>query len=126
MHSSHVERGRHAETMAAAFLALSGYRILERNVRFHHLEIDLIATIRNILAIVEVKYRKNERFGGAIRAVGAAKQRDLETAAAGYLRSRRVKNMYIRFDVVAVEGKGDGSIMVRHVPGAFPASARFR
>jgi putative endonuclease len=126
MQPTHVERGRYAEDIAAAYLLLSGYRILERNYRFHHLEVDVIARSENILAVVEVKYRRSRRRGGALFAVSAAKQRDLETAAVGYLASSGLRNVRVRFDVVALDVAGDRELTVRHIPGAFPGSGRYR
>jgi putative endonuclease len=128
MQPSHVERGRWAETLAAAFLCLRGYRILERNFRYSRLEIDLIAQKGNVVAVVEVKYRERPAKGGAMGAVGVSKQRDLETAAVGYLRFRGRIGLRIRFDVVTVEAmRGDASaVVVRHLPGAFQATGRYR
>lgn len=126
MHPTHVERGRYAEDIAAAFLRLSGYWILERNYRFHRLEVDLIARTGNILAVVEVKYRRSRRLGGARYAVSAVKQRDLETAAVGYLAAARLRNVRVRFDVVTLEPDGDRRLTVRHIPGAFPGTGRYR
>ena len=128
MKISHVERGRWAEAMAAAFLSLRGYRILHRNFRFGRLEIDLVARRDRVLAIVEVKYRESSRRGGASAAVGRRKQADLETAAVGYLRMRGLAGVTVRFDVVALEAAdGDSStLIVRHLPGAFQATGRYR
>ena len=128
MHSSSTARGRHAEVMAGAFLSLSGYRIREHNFRHSRLEIDLIVQKANILAVVEVKFRTARKFGGAISAVGLRKQRDLETAAVGYLNLKRIRGVSIRFDVVVIEVlSGDVSgVWIRHIPGAFSASGRYR
>lgn len=126
--ATHVDRGRHAETLAAAFLALRGYTILERNFRSSRLEIDLIARLGRVLAIVEVKYRAAMRCGGALPAVTRRKQLDLETAAVGYLRVKGLTEVCVRFDVVTLEpAKGEGAaLVVRHIPGAFTASGRYR
>jgi putative endonuclease len=127
MKISHVERGRWAEAMAAAFLSLRGYRILDRNFRYSRLEIDLVARRDDILAIIEVKYRESPRRGGAPAAVGRTKQRDLETASVGYLRVRELSGLRVRFDVVTVEAvAGDRAVVVRHLPGAFQATGRYR
>jgi putative endonuclease len=123
---SNVERGRAAESLAAAYLELSGYRILERNFRSARLEIDLVARTGNLIAIVEVKYRHRSRLGGAVGAVGTRKQRDLETAALGYLRARNLRGVAVRFDVVTLETTGPGRLTVTHIRGAFPASGRYR
>ena len=128
MPMTHVERGRHGETLAAAFLELRGYAVVERNLRFGRLEIDLVVRRDNLVAFVEVKYRRNTRGGGAGAAVGFGKQRDVETAAVGYLKRRAWYRVAVRFDVVTVEPPpGDeNTLVLRHIPGAFAASGRYR
>lgn len=122
---THVDRGRHAEDIAAAYLALNGYAVLDRNFRFSRLEIDLVARKENVLAVVEVKFRRRFQKGGALGAVGPRKQRDLETAAVGYLRVREVGPVRVRFDVIALEA-GEAGLTLRHVKNAFPATGRYR
>ena len=51
------KRGRAAETVAAWWLRLRGWRILARRVRTPVGEVDLIARRRRTLAFVEVKAR---------------------------------------------------------------------
>ncbi len=50
-------RGRHAELIAAAWLLVRGYRILERRARSPFGEIDLVAVRGRRLAFIEVKHR---------------------------------------------------------------------
>jgi len=127
MSLSHVERGRLGETMAASYLQLCGYRILERNYRFGHLEIDLLAARGNLLVVVEVKLRRSTAYGGAAAQVGRRKQRDLETAAVAFLkRHRSGRGQRVRFDVLSLEFGGPGRLVIRHLENAFPASGRYR
>lgn len=126
--ASHVERGRLAESIASAFLELCGYRVLERNVRFGHLELDLVARRANLIVFVEVKYRRDRRGGGAAAAVGARKRDDLESAAVGYLRLRGLRRVTVRFDVIVLEslpGEEPG-FTLRHIRSAWRASGRYR
>jgi len=53
-------RGRKAETFAAWWLRLHGWRILARRVRVAGGEIDLVARRGRTLAFVEVKQRRGE------------------------------------------------------------------
>ena len=94
--TSTVDRGRHAESLAAAFLCLRGYTIRDRNVRLGPLEIDLVAEHGDVLAVVEVKFREKPAMGGASGAVNPAKVRRLETAAVRYVRSRGIRGRKIR------------------------------
>ena len=124
--SSTVLQGRHAETMAAAFLSLAGYSIAARNVRFGPLEIDLVARSGDVLAIVEVKYRRRGRLGGASGAVGPAKERYLETAAVRFVRAHGIRGVRLRFDVVLIEPSKDGrTVLLTHIPNAFGATGRY-
>lgn len=53
----HEVRGRWAETVAAWWLRLKGYRVLDRRVRTPVGEVDIVAARGNRLAFVEVKLR---------------------------------------------------------------------
>ena len=51
------QRGRKGERLAALFLQMRGYRILDRRVRTPLGEVDLIARRGDLVAFVEVKHR---------------------------------------------------------------------
>jgi len=53
-------RGRKAETVAAWWLRLKGWRIIGRRARVHGGEVDLIARRGRTLAFVEVKQRATQ------------------------------------------------------------------
>ena len=53
------KRGRRGEMLAAWFLRLKGYRILDTRVRTPRGEIDLIAKRGKLVAFVEVKVRNS-------------------------------------------------------------------
>ena len=53
-------RGRRAETYAAIWLRLKGYKVLETRFRCHAGEVDLIVKRGQVLAFVEVKQRPTE------------------------------------------------------------------
>lgn len=52
-------RGRRAETLAALFLQMKFYRILDRRVKTPVGEVDLIAQRGGVLAFIEVKQRNS-------------------------------------------------------------------
>ena len=54
-----VNKGKQGEDLAAAYLQKKGYRIWARNVYYQKAEIDIIAQKKDLLCIVEVKYRKS-------------------------------------------------------------------
>ena len=116
--------GAAAEAAAAAFLEGAGLRVIERNVRFVHGEIDLVCRDGEVLVFVEVKSRRARWGDGPAAAVSALKQWRLTRLAQHYLKWRRLGEPRCRFDVVAVTVEDDGASTVRHLRGAFEAVER--
>ncbi len=114
--------GRRGEDYAAAFLTRRGYRILEKNYRFRHEEVDLIVRRKDTVCFVEVKSRCGEAFGPPEEAVGPGKQRAIIRVALVYLQERGLTDVTVRFDVVAVLFDAGGELRrVSWIPGAFEA-----
>jgi putative endonuclease len=118
------QTGAAAETAAAAYLERAGLRVIERNVRFVHGEIDLVCREGDVLVFVEVKSRRAQWGDGPASAVSALKQWRLTRLAHHYLKWRRLGEPRCRFDVVAVTVGDDGALGVRHLRGAFDACER--
>ena len=100
---SAVSLGRDAEARALAFLEQQGLILIEKNFRCRTGEIDLIMRDAHMLIFVEVRSRKDRRFGGAAASVGPMKQQRLWRSAAFYLLRFR-KPPLCRFDLVAIDG----------------------
>jgi putative endonuclease len=83
-------------------LRAAGLRLVERNWRCRHGEIDLIAEERGTLVFAEVRMRSRSGFGGAGESVTAAKRQRLLAAARLYL--SRHPEALCRFDVFLVDG----------------------
>jgi putative endonuclease len=116
--------GQEAEDTAARFLERAGLRVIERNVRLTHGEIDLVCRDGGVVVFVEVKCR-HARWGDApAEAVSWHKQRRLTRLAEHYLKWRHLHHVRCRFDVVAVTVQDDGSRSVRHLRAAFDAAGR--
>jgi putative endonuclease len=95
--------GRWAEQAALEYLTGQGLRCLARNHRCRFGELDLVMRDEAVLVFVEVRYRNNDAFGGAVASVTPAKRRRLIVAARHYLsRLRRATLPPCRFDVVSV------------------------
>jgi len=94
--------GDAGEDLAAAALKKRGYKILERNYVAPLGEIDLIARQGKVIVFIEVKTRKNERFGAPQEAVSAVKQARLRRLADYYLKQKRLGEVAVRFDVVGI------------------------
>ena len=96
-------RGARAETLAAWWLRLKGFRILARDRREAGGEIDLIARRGRLLVFVEVKARPER--GEAAEAIRARQRRRIARAAAGFLARRPdLAGLTLRFDAVLVAG----------------------
>jgi putative endonuclease len=121
--------GRLGEDLAAAHLERLGYRVLERNARTRHGEIDLIATGEDALVFVEVKTRRQHRrppHGEAIEPLGGLRPRQrqrLRRLAVSWLagsRTRRPSASEIRFDAIGVVLDGNGRLLrLEHLEGAW-------
>jgi putative endonuclease len=109
--------GARAEELCAEILRRSGLRVLERNWRCRHGEIDLVAEEGGILVFAEVRYRRDERFGGAAGSVTPAKQARVIAAARLYLMRR--PDAECRFDVMLLDSlEGE---RIRWIRNAFTA-----
>lgn len=118
-----VGRGRVGEEEAVRWLHRNGYRVLHRNVRTNAGEIDCIARDGDVLCFVEIKARSGRRYGPAVAAVGARKQRRLVRAASLWL-ARHPTDRPCRFDVLGLDaagGEGRGEWEFTLVRDAFRA-----
>ena len=104
-------RGRAGEDLAAAYLALSGARVLERNVRLAGVEVDLVAEDGGAHVVVEVKYRGRGDYGGAAAAIDHTKRERLRRAA---LALQRGSARRVRIDVIAIELDPDGARLTHY------------
>jgi putative endonuclease len=109
-------RGRRAETIAAWFLRLKGYRVLATRYKTPVGEIDLIVRRGRQVAFVEVKARDSR--DAAIFAVTPIGQRRIARAAAVWLAAHpAAAGLDLRFDVVLTMPRR----WPRHLTGAFDA-----
>ncbi len=109
--------GRRGEDLAAWYLRLKGYRIVEKRVKTPGGEIDLVARRFGVTAFVEVKSRISRReLGMALEAVNT---RRISRAAEHYVaRHPALAATALRFDVIFLAPM----MWPRHVKGAFDAS----
>lgn len=69
--------GAAGEDLAAVWLAERGYILLHRNWRSGHCEVDIIAHLGPVLHFIEVKTRRNKKFGEPEESVDNKKIRNL-------------------------------------------------
>lgn len=117
--AQHNQDGKLAEQLSKEYLQKKGYEILEESWRYSRAEVDLIASINNIIIFVEVKARSGTGFGLPEEFVDAKKQKLLSEAANEYIFLKGHQGE-IRFDVVAILfKKGFASYEIKHIEDAF-------
>ena len=94
--------GNAQESKTARYLRSQSLKLLCRNYRSRHGEIDLIMTDSNTLVFVEVRYRRSEHSGGALNSVTSIKQKKIRLTAAYYLQAHRQLKSSCRFDVIGL------------------------
>lgn len=97
------QRGLEMEELAANFLEQQGIKIITRNFSCKIGEIDIIANDNTHLIFVEIRFRKNQRYGGALASINTRKQHKLIHTAQFFLKTKRLlQNSPCRFDVIAI------------------------
>ena len=111
--------GDYYESMACTYLRQNGARILERDYRAFHGDIDIIAMDGKYLSFIEVKYRKDVRFGTPEDAVTFSKRRQICKLSKLYLFSKnKSTDIPIRYDVIAITDI-DNTATIRWYKNAF-------
>ena len=114
----HNETGFRGERMAEEYLAGKGFRILHRNWRAAHKELDLIALEGAELVFVEIKTRGGTAYGYPEEAVSPAKQAHLRAAAEVFMEAHP-EYASARFDVVSILLRGGQLQELLHLRDAF-------
>ena len=115
--------GAGGERAAARLLRRAGYRLLERNYRNSHGEIDIVAREGEELVFVEVRARSSDEFGSGAESVGPAKRRQLVRMASAYLQAKKIPEANCRFDVVELAMLDNGEPRGNIIKDAFRADA---
>lgn len=110
-------QGAVIEGAARGHLVAAGLREVAANANYRFGELDLVMLEGDgataTLVFIEVRYRRDSRFGGGAASVDANKRRKIVRAAQAFLANHpRYGQMACRFDVVEADGE--------------PASPRFR
>jgi uncharacterized protein (TIGR00252 family) len=100
---STTEIGRAAEAATAVYLEALGYTILARNWRTRWHEVDIVAQHGDILHFIEVKYRRNSRYGTGFDYINAEKLARLRRAALNWVQTHHYEGDY-RIDAASVSG----------------------
>lgn len=113
-------RGEESETLALQFLQQQGLSLIARNWRCRAGELDLVMRDGDTVVVTEVRGRSRPEFGGAAASVDRRKQIRITRATRQLLIARPdLASEPLRFDVVALDGKGD----IEWLQGAFEGEA---
>ncbi len=114
------EIGLIGENQAVIYLEKLGYRIIQRNYRFSHGEIDVIAVKENILVFVEVKTRRNDNYGDIKFAIDPKKQKQIRKIAESFIFEFADTLTFeeIRFDSIFVMYENNRH-QIEHLENAF-------
>lgn len=116
-----IEKGMAGEEAAVNFLVSKGLKILDRNWRVGHKEVDIIAIDGQYVAFIEVKTRKTppQRIEDLI---SRTKMQNLLSAASYYIKAKHI-TQECRFDVMVLIGS-NGKYDINFMPGAFRSYLR--
>lgn len=103
--------------MACDFLTDRGHRILDRNWRTSHLEIDIVSEDLDGIHFTEVKTRTSALIGPEEN-VGFLKQRRITSAALKYLSKNKLDGKEVFFDIISVIFEGQ-QVKLSYFPSAW-------
>ena len=94
--------GQKGEELAAKIMREKGFRVVDMNWKFGHLEMDVIAVSKKEIAFVEVKTRTSS-FGGKRpeEFVDELKRRRMAAAANAYIKFHKIE-LTPRFDIIGI------------------------
>lgn len=109
-----TDLGKKGEELAIQYLLANDYQIIERNFRSRLGEIDIIARDKQELVFIEVKTRTSNQYGEPCEAVDDTKIKHILRVAEYYIYIKKIKNTYMRFDVIEVKVSND-NYKINHI-----------
>lgn len=101
MRAAHLTQGEDAEFACCNYLKSQGLKLVLKNFSCRFGEIDIIMLDKQTLVFVEVRFRKNNDYGGGLESITFVKQQKLRRTAELFLQQNdQFKNA--RFDVVSM------------------------
>src|SRR5574344_599536 len=115
--AKHNILGFNGEQIAAEYMESRGFKILHRNWRSGHKELDMVTTKDNQLVVIEVKTRYSDIYGQPQDAVDARKIRKIVSATDSYIKLFSI-DMPVRFDIITII-LGERESQIEHIEDAF-------
>ena len=110
--------GAGAEDVAIKYIVANGIEPVERNYTTPYGEADIIAKEGSVFVFIEVKARRNQKYGSPADAVTKRKKWRYLNIAQDYFMSKSIRDYEVRFDVAEVYISG-GKFNVNYIKNAF-------
>ncbi len=94
--------GNFGEDMASKYLLKNSYKIIARNIKISHQEIDIIAINKEIIVFFEVKTRNIFSKLSGEEAIDAKKIKNIKKAIQAYIKIHNLDLDRAQFDVITV------------------------
>lgn len=102
--------GMYGENLAANYLLLNGYDIVDRNFRTRAGEIDLVSKRDNVYTFTEVKTRRSTHYGSPEEAVDQQKWERIQEIASVWLERHKMEpESPFKMDIISVQLNRDGT-----------------
>jgi len=102
----HNQKGQYAENLALNYLQAQGLTRLQENFSCKHGEIDLIMRDNEFIVFIEVRYRKQTRFGHPLETINYTKQKKIiKTIQYFLIKNPEFNNLACRIDAVALNSQ---------------------
>lgn len=112
--------GDKGEQIALEYLEKKNMKLLDKNWRSKHGEIDLVMMDGETLCFVEVRSKIGTDRGHPLETITAAKQRQIVRVSSHYLQINNLEESPVRFDAVGIVKDGE-KFEITHIPAAFDA-----
>ncbi len=116
-----AERGRRAEQAVAQYLEAAGFLVVARNLRLGRLELDIVARLRELIVVVEVRMRGEGAWTTPFGSLSRIKRERIRRAGQRLWRQRYQRDPSaerMRFDAASVRFE-DGRAEIEYVVAAF-------
>ena len=117
--AAHLKLGERGERQASRYLKKRGYKIVEKDFKCKFGQIDLIAKDHEALCFIEVKCRSTESFGQPQDAITYTKQNRIKKISEYYMLKKKLANVQVRYDVVAIYEPKSGTREINLIKNAF-------
>lgn len=114
--AAHNDLGKWGEQVAADYLAGKGWKILHRDWKYEHKDLDIVCVDNktNSVVFVEVKTRTTDQWGEPSEAINLQKKNNVINAATAYLREFGLMGRIWRYDSISIVGSPDTKYTIEH------------